>query len=474
MGKEMSERSFQTYFTCGYALLTGILGVVVLTVLFGHSGTSIDLYALLLFTVFALVVSYFRVPIYQREQRPRNESQGLPTLWDMELALDGAILLGATLAGGPALGGWTAFISGLFSPILPTSLSSQDAHTTRARAARERGPTLASWMESAAMAMLDAGRNAIAVAAAWAAYHGLQEIPNLIHVSTLQALALMILFAVYALVRNLWTWPALVLAGSPIREAAERLLAPGRVLVELLPLPISLLIASTFVYLGWSNFLLLALAFIGTSAVMRQMVETIHTLREQIALQSLDQQTIKAIASTPPQVDDLCALAYTLCDDLAPADKFEIGLYVGEQVHIRVAVTGDARLPPMSIPRTSLWQWLAECREPIWCPTSIQLAALPVTLPPIVQGTNAQSAVFLPLARTGADKGQGNGGGPENGFPLGAIVLQSAHAQAFQERDISRLVTVTDRIGAALVAVCPPRPAAVVASVLDSDDRQGR
>jgi hypothetical protein len=205
---------------------------------------------------------------------------------------------------------------------------------------------------------------------------------------------------------------------------------------------------------------------------MRQMTETIRVLHEQIAMQSLAQRTMKAIADTPPQVDALCTLAYALCDELAPSDKFEIGLYVGEQIHIRVAVTADARLPPMSIPRTLLWEWLAECHEPVLCKTSAQLAALPVVLPPISQGISAQSVMFLPLSWPIDGEGQADASEPRT-LPLGAIILQSTHPQAFQERDMSRLATVAERIGAALGAVRPPRPAAVAPAELHPDDQRG-
>jgi hypothetical protein len=85
-----------------YALLTGIVGLFILIWLFVHPAISVDLATLLAFTLFAVLLSYFRISIGKTG----------------EVGLTGAVLLGAALIGGPAWGGWVGFITGLVTGLI--------------------------------------------------------------------------------------------------------------------------------------------------------------------------------------------------------------------------------------------------------------------------------------------------------------------------------------------------------------------
>lgn len=155
-----------------YALLTGVVGLFTLIWLFMHPASAVDLATLLAFTLFAILLSYLRIPIGHMG----------------EVGLTGAVLLGAALVGGPAWGGWAGFITGLV-----TGLISLPVPPTR----REQ------WASRAATALFDGGRNIFAIAVAWWAYQGLGGSRVPLSLNAMQTLAVIVLCLIYASVRCL-------------------------------------------------------------------------------------------------------------------------------------------------------------------------------------------------------------------------------------------------------------------------------
>jgi hypothetical protein len=369
-----------------YAYLTGILGLLILGQLFVRQAVSADLPTLLLFTGVALIVSYFQVPI---------GGSGV------ELNMDGAILLGATLVGGPIVGGWAAFITGLSTP-----LKYLDGLLSRPATGLGSAPR-PGWRDNTATAAINGGRNVIAIAVSWMAYRGLGGTlaPN--EVDTRLALALIVTCIVYALVRCLWLWPAMALRSGQPWQTLASLIDPTTLLIEFFPLPVSLLTSATFTELGRPFFLLLALVFIGLGAVMRRLIETTYAMRGEIDVLTQSNRISRAIATVPQEAGALVALAYQLCTEVVTARRFEIGLYTTEQsaqingqpdpsspalkkwparlthVCIQIAVHSDEQLPPMRVPLTPLWLELAQRTQRATarpnggaaCTTALHLAA---------------------------------------------------------------------------------------------------
>jgi hypothetical protein len=479
-----------------YALLTGVLGFTVLVSLCTQQTRPVDLATLLLFALIALIVSYFKIPIRpSHTAASQHGSPPLADLWAVELGLDGVILLGATLAGGAAFGGWTAFITGLITPFTsvyaagdghlfvlarhPRATHAPALHAAPDQGARKERRKIhlgrllrdASWIDRAASALLNSGRNVIAVALAWAAYTGMGGRISPAAVDTPLAFALILLCATYAVVRTLWAWPAMILQSDHPRQALADLADPLAFLLELLPLPVALLVSTTFVRLGWSYLLLLALVFIGLGAVMRQMLETIRTMRGRVEALVFANQVKEAIADTPQEVGELCALAYSLCAQVAPATRFELGLYNDTltQVHVQIVVDDTGRLPPMRIPPTPLWTWLSGREEPVLMNTDAQLAALPFVLPPLGQDRPPQAALFVPMLhvlspRDGQKPGEGpasNGDGSAEpssaplveapaGSPIGGIVLQADRPGVFGKRALTSIAIIAEQVGLAI------------------------
>jgi hypothetical protein len=398
-----------------YALLTGTAALFALVWLFAHPETSVDLATLLGLTVFAILLSVFRIPVGRTG----------------EVGLTGAVLLGVALIGGPAWAGWASFITGLVAgliahPAPPTS--------------REQ------WASTAATALFGGGTNTLAVAVAWWAYQGLggRRIP--LALDTPQALALIVLCLTYASMRCLWLWLALVLRRTAVGQSRAGLLTPACFLAELFPLPTALLVAATFVWLGWSYFLLLALLFIGLSALGRRMVESLYDQQEELALLREIGQIKDLVARTPDATAPLSNLAYQICTQFAPCEKFELGLYDASytHVHIQVSTENGARLPPMHIPITPKWEWLSELEAAQCLREPQEIDQLPFSLPPLGRDRAPRSALFVPIPAPAAGNGTASGtDAEENGSgnhapqasPVGAMVLLSTQAGAFSERD---------------------------------------
>jgi hypothetical protein len=414
----MTNRQRGQRITYLFALLTGLSGLAVLLFRFTRQRTGVDLSTLLAFATLALITTYFRVQIGRA---------------GAEIGLTGAILLGATLAGGPALGGWVAFVVGL-TVGLPVIRSGAPAGQHRARA----------WPRLAADALFHGGRNVLAVEAAWAAYRGLGGRATLSPRSLTQTTAVVVLCLTYAVARLGWMWLSRMLydVARPTGDSAPGF---GDLLVETLPLPTALLTAAVFDRLGWSFFLLLAFLYIGFGALVHQLQRHIRDLQDDIAAREVADQIQQAIASAPSELSALSARAYEICHQLAPAHHCELGLLDNLQTHVRIliSVQEDEHLPPMRIPLTPLWEWLRGRTEICVSHNRPQIELLPFAMPAASRDQPTQSAILAPIC-VEEEPGAYN--------CLGGIVLLSPDPDTFGPREARNIATLTAHLARALAA----------------------
>jgi len=449
MAKQRPYR--QSYYL--YCLATGIAGMAVLTLLFARAGAPIDLFTALLFTTVALIVAYFRIPI-----RSANAAVGL----------DGAVLLGATLVGGPTLGGWTSFVTGLvksFPPFMP------------------RGGSQGRWLEHTASALWSSGRNVLAVATAWWAYQGMGGTLSPVAIPTSLGLALILFFIVYALVRCFLAWPAFILQSHAPKRALANAVSPTTLAVELAPLPTAVLIAGTFTELGHAHFFLLVLAFTGLGALMKRMLDTMQRLREQRDKLTFANEVVRSVDGSPSEINDLAKVAYRLCTGCAPATHFEIGLYdpSSQHVHIQVASypsegegatpgepttkrAGDRpKLTPMRVPITPLWAWIRAQKHPVVLDPEEESADLPAGLLPLDRDEAPYSLLVVPLVSTLSPAPPAEGTTtnasppsaddvppPPRAPTLGAITLRAPYPIPFSQAHVMCVAIVGKEIAAAV------------------------
>lgn len=416
-----------------YALLIGLFGVIVLVQLVEHQTAPFDLLALLSFTLLALIVSYFRIPV------GRDSA---------EFVLDGAILLGATLTGGPVIGGWAAFITGLITSFVPLPT-------------RQAVPP--PWIDSVSSATLHGGRNVIAVSGAWIVYYNLGGTLKPLTLTPLTALALLVMCLTYALIRTLTTWPSTLLQSLTPRQTFSKLLNAHALLVDLIPLPVALLISPAFVQFDWTRFLILSLVLIGMGAAMHQMVKTIHTLQVQMATLQFTDQVRQAITDAPQNLHALCSVAHQFCAEIVSV-KCEIGLYNDTMSHVHIFISSDGHtvLPSMRIPLIPLWEWISTCPKATLIEASAQAGNSPSSLPPLGLDQASQTILVVPIKnRLRPVPTQQNSVLPEQSAPpepsstseqrsLGALLLHSERPGMFDLQATERLSILADQIGEAL------------------------
>jgi hypothetical protein len=292
-----------------------------------------------------------------------------------------------------------------------------------------------------------------------------------------RTLAVIVLCLTYASIRCLWLWIALVLRRTAVGQPRGGLLTPTCFLAELSPLPTSVLVAATFVWLGWPYFLLLALLFIGLSALGRRMVESLYGQQQELVLLREIGRIKDLIVRTPDAIVPLSNLAYEICTQVAPCDKFELGLYDASysHVHIQVSTDNGTRLPPMHIPITPKWEWLSELTATQCLRDPQQIGQLPFSLPPLGKDRAPRSALFVPIPgplagstttpepAPGADAKENTEGDKEAGEtplqagPIGAIVLLSDQAGAFSERNAYLVSILAAQLAPALARAGLPQ-----------------
>ena len=397
-----------------YALLTGVFGVLALLQLLDYQTTSFDLITLLPFTLLALIVSYFRIPL---------------AYTNIELGLDGAVLIGAMLTAGPVIGGWAAFITGLVSGIRPRP----GTHNTAA-------------LDVITQAALGGGRYVLATAAAWIVYHWLGSALNPPRLDHHLALALLLMFIVYVLARTLLAWPVELFKSASPQETLARIANINQVLFDLVTLLIAPLISPSFIRFGWTRFLTLALIFIGAGALMRRMAETIRALHEQLETRSLLDR-VKQTFDAAQDTSSLCTLARQFCAETTSA-KCEIGLYNDALDQITIfASEGDEKLPSMRLPVTPYWRWAGEQTAITRIDPAAQSNDLPFEITTPDNAAPPRALLCIPLRQADA---------PDR--PSGAIILQSTQANAFDQQTITRIAALRDLFGKAMARVqnAPP------------------
>lgn len=401
-----------------YSLLIGLLGVAVLVQLVEYQTASFDLWALLAFAVVAMLVSYFRLPMGQD---------------GAELNLEGAVLLGAMLTGGPIVGGWAAFIAGLATGLAPYLAQ---RHARKA------------WIEHVASAACHGGRNVMAIGGAWTVLTGLG---GSLHPATVQArtvLALVLMCLVYVLLRLILYVPVVLLAGRTDERAWARTWNPTQILLELAPLPAALLIAPVWAAWTWARLLTLAIMLVGVGALVRHMRMENHQLQDRVQELLFAQRVHKEIQHAAGDLDALSRLTQAWCAEIVSC-QCEMGIFDAAQDHAGVYVRlEDGRcLPPMHIPITTMWQWAASLAAPHLVDTPESFAELPFNLPPFESGLPVSSALFIPLHRQPA-------AAPGCELPLlepaGALILLSAQPHALGPAQTGHLNTVAQALSAKL------------------------
>ena len=148
-------------------------------------------------------------------------------------------------------------------------------------------------------------------------------------------------------------------------------LFPRAVLIELLPLPFSVVVALVYARLSWVAFAFLVLILVAVSLLVQRWVADRSALVHRVAELSTIEQVGRAIAEAQLDVDELCRLMYEHACRIVDTTIFHLGLFDGDSYTLKLWMRqGKPELQQtfQLRPDEGLVSWLRESKQPILVP----------------------------------------------------------------------------------------------------------
>ena len=328
-------------------------------------------------------------------------------------SLVGMVDLAALLLFGPVAGGTVALLSELTYLLL--------------RAFRHpRRP----WAETLEAALFNAGlKGIIALASGW--LYARAGGDNLQQLGPDDVFPLLVLFAAWFTLDHLgWSIRECIQGG--LRQAWNflRTVWATSVLVELLPLPMTVIIVFVYSQGNWFVILLLSAGIVAVALVVQRLADTWQQVKWQLAEMSTLSQVGQAIAHAQLDVDQLCELIYQQASRIVDTSSFHLGLFDGDAYILKIRIQDKIRQPGQTFPMAAdagIVGWMRRSKQPLLVRDFQQdMESLPAH-PSYNNENPPRSAVFVPLIA-----------GHE---VIGTMAIQSFTPAAFSEDDL-RLLSV--------------------------------
>jgi sigma-B regulation protein RsbU (phosphoserine phosphatase) len=324
--------------------------------------------------------------------------------------------LAALLSYGPFAGGWVAAFS----------------EFTYLMFRRPRGAWR--WKQRGETALFNAGLKVLMALTGGTVYGTLGGSYPPLHVTTSLALPLAALFL---------TWFGLDHLGWAIRVALEsgreglayflrRVLVPS-LLVELAPLPVSLLIVAVYIALDPPVFLLLMAALVVVSLMVQRLVEAQRRLQTRVAELTLLTELGREIQKAQMDTVALCGLAYQYVNRVVDASNLILDLLDRDNAVVRRAVwiENGERREPIKLPVTDAMTWLQAN------PTPLLIRGLDRELTPFpIPERHMRSGLYVPLLATGD--------------LIGLLTVQSPQPYVFTEDDARVVAAIVNPLAVAI------------------------
>lgn len=255
--------------------------------------------------------------------------------------------------------------------------------------------------------------------------------------------ALALYLAWFALDHLGWAVAEAVLGGWPaVGEWASSILGPS-LLLELLPLPLSLLLVSAYRQdptLGEAlSFALVAAGLIGTSWVIQRLFALVQEQRRAARELATLNEAVTAIVQAELNVEGLCELIYEQARRLVDATNFHLGLIENDQLTLQIRVVDGIRRDKLTVslpPGEGIVGWMRQSKQPLlvrdFARESERLPARPRYISP----TPPRSAVFVPLI--------------SRGEVIGSLSIQSMRPAAFSEAHLRLLLLIANQAAVAI------------------------
>jgi serine phosphatase RsbU (regulator of sigma subunit) len=244
-------------------------------------------------------------------------------------------------------------------------------------------------------------------------------------------------------------WVVLDHAGWAIREWLQRGVSGlaswlrnvliASVLVELLPLPLSLLVAVIYGALGLTAFLLASVVLTAMAAIIGRLAEARFTLRERVRELTALNQLGQGLLHAHLDVDAICELIYQQASRIVDTSTFQLGLFDGDGYSLKVWFREGQRQPPTLFPsggRDGIIGWIRANKLHLLVRDFASEAATLPASPSYPSQRPPRSALFVPLI---ADD-----------TVLGALALQSLRPAAFTSDHLRLLTNIGNQAAAAM------------------------
>ncbi len=337
--------------------------------------------------------------------------------------LGGAIDLAAVLVLGPIGGALVAVMSGVINLELSAFLRRTD--------------TRRHWVE---IPLFSAGLKALVALVAGALYVRLEGPWPLTSLGAETALATGAVCIVWFVVEQLgWGIWAFLDGGQARLRLFLRDTFPHGVLIELLPLPFSVVLALVYTRLGGMAFAMLALLVVIVALLMRRWADARNELLQRVTELATIEQAGWTIAQAQLDVDEICELMYDRASQIADATIFHLGLFEGDEYILKLRVREGRPDPPQSFrlaPGVGLVNWLRESKQPLLVRDfDRELDQLPAR-PAYVAEDPPRSGLYVPLMA--------------GDLVIGTMSVQSFHRNAYGDSDLRVLSAMASQAALAI------------------------
>ena len=323
-------------------------------------------------------------------------------------SLAGVIDVSAVLALGPVAGALVAVLSG----VAYLELNAIRHHRLGRRDLLD-------------LPLFNAGLKALMALIGGAVYLGLSGQIPLLSLDSQMVLAAGVLCLIWFLIDHVcWAIWDLLDAGLQRTLFLIQETFPRTLLIELLPLPFSVVVALAYSQLDWLAFGILALVIVIVALLAQRWAETQNELVQRVTELTTIEEVGRTIAQAQLDVDEICDLIYEWTSQIADATVFHLGLFDGDEYTIKLWVRRGERTPSQSFSMTrgvGLVNWLRESRQPILIRDFDKEADSLPARPAYISDNPPRSALFVPLMAVDT--------------VIGTMSVQSYRRNAYQESD---------------------------------------
>jgi GAF domain-containing protein len=230
------------------------------------------------------------------------------------------------------------------------------------------------------------------------------------------------------------------LEGGPERILASLQNAiPDALLVELLPLPSSLVVALVYTHLNWPAFALVSVSLVAVAALAQHWASARNELVQRVAELSTIEQVGRATAQAQLNVDKLCELIYQHASRIVDTTGFQLGLFQDQDYVIKLWVREGQRSSQRTLhltPGVGLVNWLRDSKQPILVRDfQKEIDSLPAR-PIHVSERPPRSALYVPLIA--------------GETVIGTMSIQSYRRYAYGDSDLRVLSAMANQAAVAI------------------------